>query len=317
MGQDELPYAGLAIHFAFCICRSEGVDMTTSGPGPTTIRRRIRLLLRQLRVDRGQSQEDVCRVMDWSQSKMARIERGTTNVGVRDLRDLLEFYGVDDVDEVARLLNLARLARRPHWAGTYRDSVPAPYMDFIGYEDDALRISQYHPFVIPGLLQTEQYARLLQAVGPRRRDGDEVAEARVRLRLDRQRRVFAQPLPGRVRIVLDERALTVVESEQVMLDQIELILSRLPNIDLVLLRRDTASDSVLVGPFSMHEFGSEADPDVVYLDSQPEDVALVEDPEVVAGYKHAFDDLYGQAASGDDVRRVLDAIATSLRRTSS
>ncbi|QOC95085.1 helix-turn-helix domain-containing protein [Micromonospora craniellae] len=291
--------------------------MTTNGPGPTTIRRRIRLLLRQLRADRGHSQEDVCRVMAWSQSKMARIERGTTNIPVRDLRDLLEFYEIDDADEVRRLLDLAKLARRPHWAGAYRDSVPAPYMDFLGYEDDALRISQYHPFVIPGLLQTEQYARLLVAVGPRRRDGDDEAEARVRLRLARQRRVFAQPpRPGRVRIVLDERALTVVESDQVKLDQIEMILSRLPDIDFALLRRDTATDSVLVGPFSLHEFGSEADPDVVYVASQPEDVALIEDPEVVAGYKRAFDDLYHQAASGDEARHILDTIATSLRGTS-
>ncbi|MDG4795197.1 helix-turn-helix transcriptional regulator [Micromonospora sp. WMMD1082] len=287
--------------------------MTASGPGPTTIRRRIRFLLRQLRVDGGHSQDDVCRVMRWSQSKMARIECGVTNIGVRDLRDLLQFYGVGEA-EAAPLVELARRALRPHWAAAYRDDVPAAYMDFLGLEDDAIRVSEYHPFVIPGLLQTEQYARLLQAAGPRRRGGDAAAEARVRLAMARQRRVFAQPRPGRVRVVLDEWALTVVRSAQVMLDQIELILSRLPEVDLVLLTRGTAADSVLVGPFSMHETGSEIDPDVVYVASPPEDGALVEDPEIVNGYTRAFDHSYRQAASRADTRRILDAIAEPLRR---
>ncbi|WP_240638398.1 DUF5753 domain-containing protein [Micromonospora aurantiaca] len=289
------------------------MDVTTGGQGPTTNRRRLRLLLRQLRLERGLSLEDVRREMDWSLSKMTRIENGSVSISVNDLRALLDFYQVRDADRVRSLLDLARLARRRHWAAEYREFVSPSYMDFLGYEDDSRRISQYHPFLIPGLLQTESYARLVVTTGPQFRVDNAAADARVQLRLARQGRVFSRAKRCDVRIVLDERALKSVENTDLMIEQIEQILSRLPDLDLVVLPGDTAADSVLVGPFSLHEFESEVDPDVVYLDSLPDDVALVEDPAVVAGYKASFEDLYRQAARDDDSRRRLQDIATSLR----
>ncbi|MEU5565474.1 DUF5753 domain-containing protein [Micromonospora musae] len=289
------------------------MDVTTGGQGPTTNRRRLRLLLRQLRLDRGLSLEDVRQEMDWSLSKVTRIENGSVSISVNDLRALLDFYQLRDAAEVRDLLGLARLARRRHWAAEYREFVSPSYMDFLGYEDDSCRISQYHPFLIPGLLQTESYARLVVTTGPQYRVDNAAAGARVQLRLARQDRVFAQPRRREVRIVLDERALKSVENTELMLAQIDQILSRLPDLDLVVLRRDTAANSVLVGPFSLHEFDSDVDPDVVYLDNLPDDVALVEDHAVVAGYKASFEDLYRQAAAGDDARRLLVGIGASLR----
>ncbi|MEV6812586.1 DUF5753 domain-containing protein [Micromonospora sp. NPDC051296] len=292
----------------------EGAYVTTIGHGPTTNRRRLRIRLRELRLDRRLSLEDVRQEMDWSLSKITRIENGSVSIAVNDLRALLDFYEVRDVEQVRDLLGLARLARRRHWAAEFHKYISSPYMDFLGYEDDSRRINQYHPFLIPGLLQTEQYARLVVTAGPQYRDDSEAAGARVRLRLARQDRVFAPTRRRDVRIVLDERALKSVESPQVMLDQVDAIVSRLPQLDLVVLKQDTAANSALVGPFSLHEFNSTDDPDVVYLDNQPDDVALVEDDLLVAGYKSAFDDLYRQAASGDDAGHILDTIARTLRR---
>jgi transcriptional regulator with XRE-family HTH domain len=287
--------------------------VTTGGQGPTTNRRRLRLVLRQLRLDRGLSLEDVRQEMDWSLSKVTRIENGSVSISVNDLRALLDFYQVRDADHVRDLLDLARLARRRHWAAEYRDFVSPSYMDFLGYEDDSCRISQYHPFLVPGLLQTERYARLVVTTGPQYRVDNLAADARVQLRMARQSRVFAQSRRCEVRIVLDERALKSVENTDLMLEQVEQVLSRLPELDLVVLHRDTAANSVLVGPFSLHEFESEVDPDVVYLDNLPDDVALVEDHAVVAGYKSSFEDLYRQAAAGDAARRILENIGASLR----
>ncbi|WP_309223929.1 helix-turn-helix transcriptional regulator [Micromonospora sp. CP22] len=289
------------------------MDVTTGGQGPTTNRRRLRLVLRQLRLDRGLSLEDVRQEMDWSLSKVTRIENGSVSISVNDLRALLDFYQVRDAGQVRDLLGLARLARRRHWAAEYREYVSASYMDFLGYEDDSWRISQYHPFLIPGLLQTKRYAQLVVTIGPRYRGDEAAADARVQLRLARQARVFAQP-QREVRIVLDERALKSVENTQLMLEQVEHILFRLPDhLHVVVLGRDTAANSALVGPFSLHEFEWDVDPDVVYLDALPDDVALVEDEAAVAGYKASFEDLYRQAAKGDDAQRLLEEIRGSLR----
>ncbi|MEU5553384.1 helix-turn-helix transcriptional regulator [Micromonospora sp. NPDC047793] len=291
----------------------EGVDVTTGGHGPTTNRRRLRLVLRQLRLERGLSLEDVRQEMDWSLSKVTRIENGSVSISVNDLRALLDFYQVHDTSQARDLLGLARLARKRHWAAEYREFVSPSYMDFLGYEDDSWRISQYHPFLIPGLLQTEQYAQLVVAIGPQIRGDQAAAQARVQLRLARQARVFGQP-HREVRIVLDERALKFVENTQLMLEQVEHILFRLPeHLHPVVLKRDTAANSALVGPFSLHEFEWDVDPDVVYLDNLPDDVALVEDETAVAGYKASFEDLYRQAAKGDDARRLLEGIRDALR----
>ncbi|MGC4804985.1 helix-turn-helix domain-containing protein [Micromonospora sp. DT233] len=278
------------------------------GQGPATNRRRLRLALRQLRVERGHSLEDVRHAMEWSLSKVIRIESGAVSISVNDLRALLSFYGVVDSGELGRMIELARLARRRHWAAEYRDYVSPSYMDFLGYEDDASRISQYHPFLVPGLLQTQDYARLVVTARPHYRSDGQAAQARVRLRLARQERVFASGRTPAVRIVLDERALKRVGSREIMREQFRKIQELLPRLDLVLLKRDSAADPGFVGPFSLHEFASERDPDVVYLDNQPDDVALVEDAEMVDAYKASFEDLYVQAvpADSEDGQKILD-----------
>ncbi|WBB48498.1 helix-turn-helix transcriptional regulator [Verrucosispora sp. WMMA2044] len=266
------------------------------------------MALRSMRLRRNYSLEDVRSEMEWSLSKVVRIESGTVSISVNDLRVLLSLYGVSDPDEVDQMIDLARLARRRHWAAEYRDYVSASYMDFLGYEDDAAQISQYHPFLIPGLLQTEDYARLVVTAGPHYRNDSQAAEARVRLRMARQARVFTADRQCLVRVVLDERALKPVHSPDVMRHQIDKIVKLLPRLDLVVLQQETAAEAGFVGPFSFHEFDSDLDPDVVYLDNQPDDVALVEDADMVDGYKASFRALYDQAVPGEDetAQKILD-----------
>lgn len=302
-----MPPARFFIPIARCNCWREGAHVTVGGQGPTTNRRRLRLALRQMRLERGYSLDEVRHAMEWSLSKVIRIESGTVSISVNDLRALLTFYGVVDDGEVGDMVELARLARRRHWAAEYRDYVSPSYMDFLGYEDDASRISQYHPFLIPGLLQTEDYARLVVAARPHYQVDEQAAASRVRLRMARQHRVFASGRQRAVRIVLDERALKPVGNAEIMKEQISKIEALLPRLDLVILQRDTAAEPGFIGPFSLHEFDSARDPDVVYLDNQPDDVALVEEADMVDGYKASFDNLYAQAvpAGSPDGRAVL------------
>ncbi|WP_018219114.1 helix-turn-helix domain-containing protein [Salinispora vitiensis] len=265
------------------------------------------MALRQLRLAAGRSLEDIRDEMDWSLSKVRRIESGVVSVSVNDLRALLAYYGVADPAQVDRLVDMARSARRRHWAGQDRAYLSTSYAEVLGVEDDASRISQYHPFLIPGLLRTQDYARLVATASPHTRDSQAV-EAWVRLCMARQDRAFSNDRHHSVRFVLDERALKAVREPDVMRHQIGKILGLLPRLNLVILQWDSAAEPGFVGPFSCHEFCSDLDPDVVCLENQPNDVTLIEHPDTVARYKAAFRELFDQAVpgAGDPGREILN-----------
>lgn len=127
-------------------------------PDPTIHRRRLRSELRKAREAAGMTQRDVAAAMDWSQSKLIRIETGAVNISTNDLRALLGHYGI----ERARTENLVEVARasrdQPRW-NVYKDVAEPEYIAFLGYESSASIIRNFEPLLIPGLLQTEEYAR--------------------------------------------------------------------------------------------------------------------------------------------------------------
>lgn len=128
------------------------------GPDPTIPRRRLRSELRKAREAANMSQRDVAAAMDWSASKLIRIESGAVNISTNDLRALLHHYGIEG-DRIATLVELARAARgQTPWA-IYRDVASPEYIAFLGYESSASVIRNFEPMLVPGLLQTEDYAR--------------------------------------------------------------------------------------------------------------------------------------------------------------
>ncbi|MEU7753679.1 helix-turn-helix transcriptional regulator [Micromonospora sp. NPDC049171] len=288
----------------------------TFGQGPTTNRRRLRLSLRKLREDRGLTLEDVRKRMEWSLSKILRIETGAVGISVNDLKVLLSFYEVSDPVTVEQLLDLARQSRQRHWASEYREVVSPAYMDFLGYEDDACRITQFHPLVVPGLLQTEEYARAVVVATTLTPVNDSVIEARVRLRLARQRRLFGTLRHRRVRFLIDDDVLhKSLWDQAVIYSQLSRLIDLCdhPEIDMGIVRKGAKVPARLTGPFSLHEFESNLDPDVVYLDNMPNDVALVDDKHVIDRYKRAIVDLFQHADTGDDARDRLREIRNSFR----
>ncbi|KXK59536.1 hypothetical protein AWW66_23635 [Micromonospora rosaria] len=261
-----------------------------------------------MREKQGRTLDDVRKEVEWSFSKLIRIESGVVSVSVSDLKSLLHVYGVTDPQLVEEMTELARRSRRRHWASEYRDVATSAYMDFLGYEDDARSIVQYHPMVIPGLLQTEDYARCVieaTTVGP---VDTSVVEGRVRLRMARQERLFRESRECNVRFIIDEGVLSrSVEPSGVMKDQLRHLIdmSEKPQVSILILPIAARVVRRFIGPFSLHEFQSERDSDVVYLDSAPHDVALVEDAQVES-YKVIIGELadacYSEARSRERLR---------------
>src|SRR3569833_301709 len=131
--------------------------------GPTVGKRRLRAELRRLRTDRELTQELVATDMEWSLSKLIRIENGTVAISVSDLRSLLAYYAVHEQQRVDALLELARAAKRRMWWDEYRPYLQPSLLTFVGFESDATRIECFHPVLLPGLVQTEAYSRAVQS----------------------------------------------------------------------------------------------------------------------------------------------------------
>ncbi|WP_232835917.1 helix-turn-helix domain-containing protein [Actinocorallia populi] len=157
------------------------------------------------RKDAGFTQEQVAAALEWSPSKLLRIEGGKSGITRTDLSALLNHYGVTSESRQQRLQELARGAReRPWWSG-YRGLLRDAYLTFVGYEAGASYLRHYHSSVFPGLLQLEDYAAVLST-----RPGEETTAATrpaVKLRLERQRHLAERADPPKMQFLLDESVL--------------------------------------------------------------------------------------------------------------
>lgn len=288
----------------------------TTKQGPTTLRRRLRTKLRKTREARNETLDDVRKEMEWSISKLVRIENGVVNISLNDLRILLAHYGVTDATEIEGMLELARLSRQRIWANDFRDLVSQAYLDFMGYELDAVHVKQFHPVIIPGLLQTEKYARaIITGAVVQSRTEEEVAE-RVRMRMIRQQKLFGRDDRPDLGVVLDEAAVRrSVGGREVMREQLSHLIdiTRDEKVSLHVIPLSVDSHPGLSGPFSLLQFDSPEDADVVYLENAaPGDVALNDDPIDVAGYASRFTDLVKVSLDSNQVVPFLEKLVKDL-----
>src|SRR5688572_8977848 len=119
--------------------------MSVGHGGPTVTRRRLRTDLRRIREERRLSLSEVSRRMEWSVSKLIRIENGSVSISVNDLKILLALYGVSDQVTIERLLELARGARQRAWWSRYRQHAAPTFLEFLGYEAAANQIKFFQP----------------------------------------------------------------------------------------------------------------------------------------------------------------------------
>jgi transcriptional regulator with XRE-family HTH domain len=286
----------------------------TVGHRPTIRRRRLRSELRQRREDAGLTQEQVASEMEWSLSKLVRIEAGTVRISTNDLRALLAFYGVRDQDEVDELLDLARAARQRMWWTTYRGTLGPAYLQFIGFVAEASTIRYFHPTLVPGLLQTEGYARaIIIDGGTVILEPDEV-ESRVNVRMTWIKDVLGRPERPDFVVVLDEAAVRrVIGGPEVMKGQLRHLiqLAEEPYVRLAVLPYSVGAHPGLYGSFALLDFADPAD-SVLYLESAPTDMVLHDRPTEIAQYDAAFWRLVDMALGPDETVALITGAMNAL-----
>ena len=235
--------------------------------GPTVLRIVLGSQLRRLRERRQITCEEAGEAIRASHSKISRMELGRVRCRRRDVADLLSLYGVTNEDEQNGMLALADRANEPGWWHSYSDILPNWFEIYIGLEEAASRIRTYEVQFVPGLLQTEDYARAVTLLGHPSAPGHEV-ERRVGLRMRRQALLETDD-PPHLWAVVDEAVLRrPLGGKRVMRGQLQHLLevTELPNVTLQVVPFNRGGHAAAGGPFSILRFADRDLPDVVYLE---------------------------------------------------
>ena len=275
---------------------------------PTVRLRRLAAELRALRASSGLTRDEVVERTGINVATMYRIEHARVRPQTRTLRTLLDLYGVDK-EQQAELVGLLRDARERGWLHAYQSELPEQYMNFIGFEGEAEREWNYESLLVPGLLQTEDYARAVIRAGFPTADRDEI-ERRVEVRVARQE-VLQGEAPLQLWGIVDEAALRrQVGGPAVMRAQSGHLLeaSDLPNVTLQLIPFDAGAHPSMVGSFIVLQFVEEAIPDVIYVETMAGELFLEAESDV-RRYKLIFEHLRAVSASPDASRSLLSSLA--------
>jgi transcriptional regulator with XRE-family HTH domain len=283
--------------------------------GPTVARERLRIRLRQLRESRELTADTVAREMFWSLSKLNRVETGAVTISPAEVRTLLDYYGVQDKTEVSRLVNLAATSRNRGWWSSHQ--LTREYQRFVGYEAESSRISVYQGLFVPGLLQTEDYARAITAKIIRKSPENDDVTARIEVRMNRQRDLFARmsgPNPPDLIAALDEAILRrPIGGGAVMRRQLDHLLdmTRHSSIQLIVVPLALEGHPGLGGTFELLEFAGSGDSDVVFVESAAQDF-VVEDQKVTRSYRENMKILQETGVTGDGAAATISAIRDEL-----
>jgi transcriptional regulator with XRE-family HTH domain len=232
--------------------------MTAPGSqSPTVRRRRLAAELREIRESRGRSGETVAAALRWSPSKISRYERAKTGLRPREVERLLDYYGITGPRR-AILLALAEDAAQKGWWEDSADILSEDYQQFIGLEHEATSIAIWHVDVVPGLLQTEAYARhIISSYSRVEPIAPGMIGRMVRVRMRRQQVLNREGL--QLSVVLDESILRRrIGSELVMHEQLRHLAreAERPNLTLQILPLD-AEQTVVGESFVIFGFGTD------------------------------------------------------------
>lgn len=288
--------------------------MTTAQPGSGPTVRRILLgsQLRRLREEKGITREDAGYHIRASESKISRLELGRVSFKERDVADLLTLYKVTDETERAPLLALVREANAPGWWQSFSDALPNWFHPYLGLEEAAALIRTYEVQFIPGLLQTEDYARAVIVDGNRGVPAD-VIDRRVSVRMNRQK-LLTRPESPRLWVVVDEAALRrPIGGTKVMRAQLEHLASLTdhPNLVLQVMPFRFGSHAAEGGAFSILRFPEPDLPDIVYIE-QLTGASYLDKREDVDHYMEAMNRLCVDSIAPESTADVLNTIIGEL-----
>jgi transcriptional regulator with XRE-family HTH domain len=276
--------------------------------GPTVGRMMIGSTLRRMRTEKGITRDEAANAIRATAWKIHRLENGQVGFKDRDLVDLLRLYGITDQQEIDSLLERAREANSPGWWFHYGDVVPPWLRTYMDLESAASLIRTYQGQLVPGLLQTADYARATIAGMLLPRTPEEV-ERRVTLKLARQQ-ILTQPAGPRLWAVVDEAAVRrPIGGEQVIREQVERLIDAagLPSVVLQILPVTVGAHPALAGAFSILRFADLELPDIVYVEHLV-NAQYLDKRDDVNPYLHVMDSISVRAAPPSKTVEILRRI---------
>lgn len=277
---------------------------------PTVRRRRLGLILRDLRIQAELTCDEVGKELERSNSWVSRIETGRNALRARDLRDLLDLYRVEDPTLRAELESLARDGKQRGWWNRYGHSLSGPYATYIGFETEAQTLSNYNALVIPGLLQTEEYAKTLLRCGVPP-ESAVAAERVVKIRMTRQRRLTGDR-PIQLNAIVDESVLRRAFGDPPMLHrQLERLLEavELPHVSIQVHPLAQAINPGMIASFSVLEFPP---PDQPIAFTEGLTGQIIEEETEAARYTMVFNELRSAALSKADSITMIQKVTREL-----
>lgn len=275
---------------------------------PTIRGRRLARELRILREELGLTGDAAAERLGWDQAKISRVETAKMRVTVGEVMELCEAYEVSG-ERRSALVTLAREARKQGWWHTYRSVLKSGFSDYLAFESEAQWYRSYEVHLIPGLLQTEAYARATLHNSAILSTPHEVERA-VEARLARQERITTVTSPLQVFQIIEEGALRrVIGNAETMRDQLHHLikLGSVANVSLQVVPYRSASHVALDGPFTV--LGFDDYPNVLYVEHFG-GCQYYEKPEETAHGNVVFEHLRGSALNASDsaalIRRIIE-----------
>lgn len=287
------------------------------GESPAVARRHLRLALRHAREERGFTQGQVAAALEWSLSKVQRIESGDVTVSRTDLKALLDHLGVTDPDWVDELIQVSRISRRKSdgwWSDPrYRQGLTSATLELLEYEGEATAVRVFHPTLLPGLTQTPAYARAILEYWQ-----DELSQegraVRFEVRMRRRKYVFEQENPPVYYLLLDESVLVrEIGGPSVMAEQLRELLSLIAQglVKARVVPLVAAAQLAMLNEFIIIDLGDEDENAVLYREAQLED-QIDESPEMVRLYRGRFERMWNAALSEEATVRRIEARAAAM-----
>lgn len=272
----------------------------TENLSPAVSRRRLRTELRRARNEAGLTQERTAQEMDWSLSKLIRIENGTNSISTNDLKVLVQYYGITDEKRIAELLALSKSSRERSWWSAH-PGIPKPLAELIEYETAAHVSRHYEDLVMPGLLQTTDYMRASTRQLAPDLPADRV-DAVIEVRVKRQEEMFERADPQMLFFVLDEAVIRrMVGGPGVMRRQLQRLIESadMPNVTVEVVPFTAGLVQGLQTSFVIYGFLDDADEELLYLENPRGDLLIQNKRDEIKSYREDFERLR-QASLGPE-----------------
>ncbi|MEK8173201.1 helix-turn-helix transcriptional regulator [Streptomyces sp. M19] len=283
-----------------------------AGGAPTVLRVVLGKRLHDLREKAGMSFEQAGKALDVTHATIRRMEKAEVGLKLPYVEKLLRVYGVTEPAEVEGFLKLAREANKPGWWHRFRDVLPEWFNTFVSLETEANLIRAYEPHYIPGLLQTEGYARaVLRAGMPYASEAD--IERGVALRMERQALLRRDEAPM-LWVVMDETVLRrAIGGPGVMRDQATRLIeaTEMPRVKLQIMQFDAGPHPAMYGPFHIFRFPIPELPDIAYTETLISGSYFDERADVSA-FLEALDRMCAQAAPAQTTQMILRGIRKEI-----